>query len=164
MEKKRLNKYIRVREEEVSRRSVFKRWRMALISQLVLQRTAKLDHHNLTKGKEKPPLPYFIINNYIFVADISISPAILTHWEDVICLWPRLWSHQKLISATLFSQTNGAELHHVGQKNGNGFLGSWGGKDWLDNERWASLCEYLPLRVDVFLLPVVNDVLLLDDF
>lgn len=77
---------------------------MALISMPVPLRTVKLDHCNLTKGKEKLLLQYFMRNNYIFKADILISPAILPRGEDVICSKPTLWSHQKLISGALFSR------------------------------------------------------------
>lgn len=134
---------------------------MTSISESVPWRTVKLDHGNLTKGKEKLVLRYFIRNNYIFVADISISPAILPRWQDVICSGPQLWSHKKLISSTPFSQTTGAELHHVGQKMEMRLESEQ--EDWLDNERRASLSEDLPLRVDVLFLPVVHNMLLLDD-
>lgn len=50
---------------------------MTLISESVPWHTVKLDHGNITKGREKLVLRYFIRNKYIFVADISISPAIL---------------------------------------------------------------------------------------
>lgn len=138
----------------------FRRWGMALISESVPLHAMKLDHCNLTKGKEKLPLWYFITNN-IFVADISISPGILPHWEDVISLRPRLWSHQKLISATLFSQTNRAELHHIGWKMEIGLEA--GREDWLDNEGRASLSKDLPLWVDVLFLSVVHNMFFLDD-
>lgn len=134
---------------------------MTLISESVPWHTVKLDHGNITKGKEKLVLRYFIRNKYIFVADISISPAILPRWQDVICSGPQLWSHKKLMSGTPFTQTNGAELHHVGQKMEMRLESEQ--EDWLDNERRASLSEDLPLRVDVLFLPVVHDVLLLDD-